>query len=242
MSYLLGLPQEVENLGLVYPVKIKDYARFSIFTWTVEKTKKSLNKEDSEYDTFELLLEENLSKSKEEAYKFIYCLQELIKIVLKEKDVEFIYEKGGYKIGSSNEELRFLNSSNFDEFAEVVRRQNVVFEKRYHTPLFQKRIDEELAFEKRKNKGSSIETIYQILSTKMGISYNEISDMTYMQVVSNYQRIMAEKAYDTTVQLKAGGFECEIEDYSRDLDIFKHPEDSLYKKKKGSELTSSFGI
>ena len=41
MSYLLGLPQEIENVGLVYPIKIKDHTRFSIFTWTIEKTKKS---------------------------------------------------------------------------------------------------------------------------------------------------------------------------------------------------------
>ena len=253
MSVLLGLPVEVTNIGLVHPIKIKDHNRFSLFTWTVEKTKKSLNKENSDESTLALLIEEYSKESVDKAGIFLYHIRELLIMATKEKNVEFIPETYSFKIGDStteeiNGELvefeseRFLNETNFDEFAERVRKQNIVFEKRYHTHLFQKRIDEELEFERRKNKGSSMETIFQVLSTKMGVSYEFISEMTYMQAISNYQRIMCEKAYDTSVKLKAGGFDCEIDDYSKELDLFKHPEDSLYQKKKGSELTSSFGV
>lgn len=249
MNYLLGNPIRVGNAGLIYPVKMKDYMEFCQYAWTLEKSKKSLKREEDEMPLLYMLIEEDLVQEDENRRGlFIGCLIELIKIVTK-SDVRFIVETYSFIIGGTKEKeddgeiIReeieseyFINADNFEEFREVVCKQNVIHEKRYHRPEFQKRIDEELAYMRRKNKGSSFETIFQIVSIKMGITYDVISNMTFMQVISNYHRIISEKSYDTSIKFKIAGADCEIEDFTKDLDIFKHPEDSLIQRKKGSEI------
>ena len=243
MSLLLGNPIEVTNVGKVYPIKIKDHDRFSRYTWTVEKSKKSINKKDSEEPLIFLLMEEMQKSEEDGGMIFIMCLLELIKMVTRE-EVEFIPETISFKIGKSNTETvngeeivfeseRFLNFSNFEEFREVVCKQNIIHEKRYHSKPFQDEIDRQLEIERKRNGGTSFDTVFQIISIKMGVTYDVISNMTYMQVLSNFQRIMLEKSYDTSVSFKVAGAECDIEDFTKDLDIFKHPEDTIIQRKKG---------
>lgn len=246
MNYLLGNPIKVRNAGLIYPIKMKDYLEFCNYIWTVEKSKKSLNREDDQTPLLHMLIEEDLmQKDENRRGLFLLCLIELIKMVTKSDDVRFIYETlsfiidGTNKVESDGEVLneeveseKFINADNFENFREVVCKQNVIHEKRYYIPQFQKILDAAIKRNRKRNKGGSFETILQIVSIKMGITYEVISNMTYFQVMSNYGRIMAEKDYDTSMQFRVAGAECEISHFTKELEIFKNPIDSILKVEK----------
>ena len=236
MSILLGQPINVTNVGNVYPIKLKDYSRFSMFAWTMEKTKASIDMQDSEEELLHLLILEDMKQEDEDKRGMIIpCLIELIKMVTRE-EVKFISETMSFIIGKSDSEdssERFLNYSNFEEFRKVVAKQNLIVEKRYYKPLFQKMIDDEK--KRRASKGGlSLDTILSILSVEMGVNYDFLAEMTYAQIITNFKRIMLKESYKTGIQFKASGNykDVIIDNYTGEIDLYQHPDDEIYAKGK----------
>ena len=236
---ILGNPEPVKNLGLVYPVKLKDYYLFSFFAQALNRSKESLNMQDSEISLYDILVDENL-RDEENRGNFFLFLSEILKIVTKE-NVKFIEETYSFIIGDSTienidgkeieiESERFLNASNFEEFRELVCAQNVVIEERFYKPFFKKMIEEERVRRAKSNKGISLQTMMTVVSTEMGVGYEFMNDMTYMQFLSNYRRISIKENYNTSILFKASGNfkDVTIPDLYEEIDLFRHPDDDIY--------------
>ncbi len=237
-SYMLDNGQEIKDLGTVYPVKLKDVQKLSAYGWVVEKSKKSLNRVEDDTPLLHMLIEEDLTQEDDNKRGlFIYCLTEFIKLTTQCKDVKFLKETLSWIIEDENE--RFLNYSNFETFREVTAKQNLIFEKRFHKPMFQKAIDDALEAKRKKNKGVDIDTILEIVSLEMKMTPKKISEeLSYVQLLALFQRIQLKESSRISVQYASSGNfqDVVIEDYAKDIDLYKHPEDELFKKK------NTFGV
>ena len=241
---LLGNPIDVTNIGLVYPVKLKDHDKFSSYAWTCVTTKKSLNRENEDTGLLTMLIFDNL-EAEEEIMRgaFVAFLSELIKIVTKEDRVEFLQETMGFIIGEKTIEIidgkevefeseRFLNDSNFEEFRKVVAEQNILHEKRYYKPFLKKMIDDMRKTKLKTKNTLSFESILSVLSIEMGVNYEFLNELTYMQAITNFQRLcMKENYISSLLHRVSGNFkDIKIDDYLKDIDLFKHPDDELLGK------------
>lgn len=237
---MLDNGQEVKDLGIVYPVKLKDAQKLSIYGWIVEKTKKSLNRVEDETPLLHMLIEEDLSqKDESKRGAFIYCLTEFIKLTTKCEEVEFIESSLSWIIKTKeSENERFLNYGNFEEFREITSKQNLIFEKRYHKPMFQKALDDAMKAKRKKSKGLSMNAILSVVCLEMSKFPQEICEnLSYVQLLDIFQRIQTRENSRVSVQfVSSGNFkDVAIEEYAKEINLYKHPEDDLFKRK------SSFG-
>lgn len=235
-SYMLDSGQEITNLGTVYPVKLKNMQKLSMYGWVVEKNKKSLNRENDDMSLLEMLVEEDLNQEDENKRGlFLHCLTEFIKLTTCCEKVEFNPSSLTWFVGEDTEEKDercFLNSTNFEEFREITSKQNLIFEKRYHKPAFQKRLDKAMKARRKKNKGISIDSMITIVSLEMGIlSKYIVEEMSYIEFIAMFQRIQLRESARASIQYASSGNfkDIKIEDYAKELDLFKHPEDGLFK-------------
>lgn len=242
MSLLLGNPIGVINIGKVYPIKVKDYAVFSYYSWALQKSRKSLNVEDSEESLFSILIKDNFENETDERKKghFLEAILCILSLVTRQ-EVEFIRETFSFKIGSSTfenidgkeaefESERFLNESNFEEFREIVCKQNAVIEDRYYKNQFYREMIEDEKKRRSNKKGAiTIDTMISVVSVEMCVGYDFINEMTYMQFASNFNRIILKQLHEDSIKYASSGNfkDVKIQNYYEEIDLFKHPDDEI---------------
>lgn len=238
-SYMLDYGQEITNLGTVYPVKLRDIEKLSMYGWVVEKSKKSLNKEDEERPLLELLIEEDLEqKDDKRRGLFIHCLTNFIKLTTQCKEVSFSFESLCWFIEDDEvceiDEKRFLNSTNFEKFRGVTSKQNLIHEKRYYNKYQQRSVDRARKLRAKKQKNNmSLDSMIEIVSIEYGILPKQmVETISYIEFMALFQRIqLKESARISSLYASSGNFkDVVIEDCTKELDIFKHPDDWIFGK------------
>lgn len=196
---LLGQPRKIQGIGLVYPILITDYEKFSQYSWILKYSKESVY--DCEYETnleavifgeiednvIDILYELGYDDNKIIRYK-INCIMMVMAMSLKLKDNEIVYD--GEKFLIKNNII--IDKNNYDEFRIVVMEQNLIPKKvSYGSETIENLMKEVREVHKRKNGGDNI-TIEDVISTiriKTGNSYNMLAQETYYQIMSDFMRI-----------------------------------------------------
>lgn len=231
---VLGLPREVLGAGYVYPIKVVDADRFyntsNILTYS-KATLSMDNEELSDIKLLDLLL--YIDSKGEEVGVVIESLIELIRLCTRCDDVIFDYERLTFMIGKD----KFIDSTNYDEFRKIVMEQNLVFEPRTYKNKHMQRWAEKARIAKSKNSPNiSLGGMLNMISVITGKKYSELKEYTLYQVLIDFRRINMLKEFDVGVLFRSQGADLNIPDYTEDIDLYKHPDEDLFKDKSKSDV------
>lgn len=231
LDNILGKPQYIEGIGLIYPVKIKDYDQFLDYVHVLYPSKAHFN--ELNYPLLDLVLhglgEQNA----------IPIFEKLFSLVFK-KEVSFLSDGGRY--GFLIDENHAITNINYDKVREIIMKQNIVHEQKvYKDPLVQKWAMKAMEARAKNAIKMSLEDMLTTVSVFKGVSYDVLAEQTYYQLYSDFQRISKIKSYDSTILFKcAGAKDISLEYFAEDLELYKSPYEDLFKSKdKLNKLNSS---
>lgn len=246
---ILGLPEKVERLGNVYPVLLKDFEEFCNYSWILKydkrHTDKNKNKKITEFDALlygRIIKEKNFKKlSDMEEFKLkIECLKEILKIVLKNKNVSYNPKKNFFEAKLDEYNSLILDSSNYEEFRAIVMRQNIIFgEKIYLNPIVEQAMKDAKEVRDRGSSKITIESMVSTISTIESKHYWDLAEYSYYQILMNYSRIKKSKDMDLSIIQASNGVKVNIVDFSEAIDLNKHPDEGLKKSGKSLSQLSS---
>lgn len=220
LKSILGLPTSVDDVGKVYPIQVKDYEDFQECSYPLYYSKAHFKNTD-QFSLLDLIVyglrDENITKA----------LERLFSLILK-KEVFFVSTEDQY--GFLIDEEHAINGSNYDLVRQTIMKQNIMHEQKvYENPLVQQWAEKVMAARAKNSSNLTLEDMITTVSVYKGLSYEEISEMTYYQLYADFNRIGKFKGYDTSIQMIcAGAKDVKIESYTDPLDLHKSPYDDLF--------------
>lgn len=260
----LGLATYIEGIGNLYPIKILEYENFKkiankyimpdkyfwednlgielecdlmtfLFKYisNFELSQEEISLYDEASQNYLKILKEAPQESK---YSFSE-LKTLLEMIL-HKEVYIDEDSVEIKIGGDILEDLKINKNNFEEFREVVMRQNMIFAPLHYEDYSMQCLLESMR-KKRMLKGSSdedvdIESLCQTVALIKGLTPNELKDYTYYQLIADYYRTNQEECYDWTKRGQTSGFgskNVKVPNRAKKIDMYKHPEAFEFTKK-----------
>jgi len=155
-EYVFGRPKQVEGLGNVHPIRLKDYDDFVEHATMLQVSKQTMKVEEDEITNFDLLI--GLIAQDE---SFLYSVTGLLNLVTG-KYFQFDASDGEIKFTDTNSESE-LKKSNYDDFRNTVMKQNLIFEKKvFKNPVTQEWAD--MVMEQRAKKSVKV-TLESMITT-----------------------------------------------------------------------------
>jgi len=212
LQLLAGLPIEVNDVGSVYPLKLREIAQISETKYNNYLGALLFDLEDVEqYHTIE-----NIDKLNSFDILCLFCIQDdsfknvcldAIKCFFK-KDSIFIKDHMIFVVGDINEK-KILHRNNFEQLKNILRKQNCIKQKREeeYNPAnaeaeeFIKEIEKKNKIYAKIKKKDDI-TLYSIISSiawKSHIGINAVWDLTIYQLYDAYHRLGLIDNYDKTM-------------------------------------------
>ncbi len=225
VKYILGQPEFIDDVGYIYPVKVKDYDKFMSCVNALLISKDNFIIEDkNKYLLLDLIIfslrDENIIKN----------MEKLFSLVL-QKEVSFIFMENKY--GFVIEENKIIDRNNYEQVKKIIMKQNLLFEpKIFKDKLVQQWAEKVLEARRRNSIKCDIEDMISTVSVVTGKSYEQIAEQTLYQLYADFKRIMKLKDYDTSISFKCAGAEkVSINHFAETINMFENPYDSLFVKK-----------
>ncbi|MBN1075962.1 hypothetical protein DVV91_16700 [Clostridium botulinum] len=209
---LLGFPCLFENGINIYPIKIKDWKRFQRYIQYLILSKEHYGiKEDEPFiqnmikNVIKILNNGKYPTDKniEEQY-LLYITKEMcdmFSMIFHEEKVFFKYNNGYCFISKDGEVL--IDENNFNEFREIVLKQNRLFEPIIYKSKLKKKWAEKVKRGKEKgNNNISFNEILNIVRSGLQISYSEVSNMNILQLYVDFRRLSNTKEFEAVTMLK----------------------------------------
>ena len=198
---------------------------------------------DSYVKIFELVLDENSKNDswseslKENVNKEIEMARQNATI-RDEKFTEPTTEQMDYLLLMKALELIFTNEEMFIAFRQLILDMQMLVEDEVaEDPKVQSFIEKSMRVKQRNAPPQTIFDITSSLVVGAGLSYEEISKMTVLQIYSTYYRIGAMKSYDTTTLFATVSGDVQIDQWNRNIDLFEKQTAGM----KASEFNKNFG-
>lgn len=234
LNDILGLPRVVNGVGNVYPIPLLEYSQFMAYAYLLKYDKKHTYIKNDETGDLEALLyvdfpcEDIIGEIKgQDLVKYkVNCLTLAIEMLTR-KPVKYNFDDKTFYIGDDG----FLNEFNFYEFKNNVCEQNLIVVERFYK---NKKLAERVkALKKNKaDKGSmGIEDIISTVSVLASVSYEEISKMTYYQLMHTFGRVNKIKEFELTTKRRLSGDDkCNIVHYTDNLNLGVNNDKELFKE------------
>lgn len=235
LQLLTGVPQFINGIGNVYPLKIKEISVFG-----EEKYNRCLSVLTATLNDLELELEEN-SEVKYFDYLIASCkqnkelqrdLEEILSLFFHEK-ICLLEEYGIFLIGEleniSNNikatDIRAIHRNNFDDLVEVICSQSGIQKKAQ--PQKKKKVNKKIAeLQKKRARGQkllaearganiSLADIVSVLSV-LYQDLEKVLNFTVFQLNDQYERFMRKERYENEFAMYLAGAD------SKDLDLKNH--------------------
>jgi hypothetical protein len=129
----------------------------------------------------------------------------------------------------------FINESNFDEFREIVMKNNLLYKpligfNKVSNDTIQKTID----IRNSKSKPSSIESILATISVNKNISDESLQEYTRYRTMADFTAIIRQHFNQFYFVMKSVGCEgIEINDLSEEMGLYNNPYDGILQKHNG---------
>lgn len=129
----------------------------------------------------------------------------------------------------------FINESNFDEFREIVMKNNLLYKpligfNKVSNDVIQKTIEAK----SNKGKPSSIESILATISVNKNISDEELQEYTRYRTMADFTAITRQHFNQFYFVMKSVGCEgIEINDLSEEMSLYNNPYDGILQKHNG---------
>lgn len=194
---LFDEPCDVKDLGRIYPVRIKDYKKFQKYTQYLAFSAAHLEiKED--YKLLDTIINtiilskcgDTKDSNKLENYMMEILLEmcDLISIITRDK-ISFEIIGGSYTF-SNNSGSIFINGYNFNNFRNIVMKQNLLKEpKVFEDKLTQKWYEKALKAKQKNAPKIEFEDVVITVSQDMKMKLSEIKEMNIFQLYYYYYRI-----------------------------------------------------
>lgn len=189
----LNLPEQIEGIGLVYPVSVLEWEEFSrlaqrflLFSYDMIKYKFKIEQEIKMLDFLFLVILQG--ETEEQRVQGIIDLQDMFKIVLKEEVKAFYDSLKGEWILVVGEQGCEINRLNFDKLKTIIMRQNLLFEPLIaNNEIAQQIIDDAIARMSRQGDKVELESMIACVSIIKGINPRELQDYSYYQLRADYE-------------------------------------------------------
>lgn len=224
VKYIFGFPEYVEDIGNVYPIRMKDYDEFMSVAGLLQINDKRIPRdidELKEISLFEYLILqcEHFQEVKDNFIK-------LFSLVLRE-NVQ--YDNNYFVFYTDN---GVIHKDNYEILRKTIMKQNLIFEPRiFKNPLVQKWAESVIKARQKNAIKMTVEDMITTVHIYAGISYNEILEYTIYQLNASFNRINKFKDFDIKVTFQAAGAEkIKLNHYAEEVNMFKNPYDDLFKK------------
>jgi|GEM_PF-2022958 len=201
---MMDEPCYLDNLGYIYPIKVKDYMKFSKYIKYIVFTKKHLDLQ-SDISLLEGLLLLNImsiesNKQTDEYYKCISELEMLFSMVtrkdIKIKDIDEL-------VFVDDKITTVIDKNNFDTFRKIILNQNLLQEPKIYDDPYQAKWIEKAKIAKMKDSHVvDIGEIMTIVSCGTGKSYDVIKNQNILQLYSDYYRLTQVANYEAITLFK----------------------------------------
>lgn len=240
---IFGLPRLMDNVGYIYPVKMKDYLGFCNYSWILRYEKAHTYVKSEEISNFEAIIYRNFRCDLLEGFEGnnlikvkIYAIGQIIKIVLKEEP-RFDFEKNEFLLSNN----RKINKNNYDEFRSIVMEQNLIMkEKIYKSKELEQWFEKAKKTKEKENKNSNVdfEDIVSTIKNKTGCTYDELLNETYYQLITDFMRVIEISNHEDAVIFasQVGTDKIKIEPISKKIKLMQEDPDESLKKKFNSLL------
>lgn len=229
VKYILGLPEYIEGIGNIYPVKVKDYDVFME------------NADILMYNRQHFLIEGNyplldlVIAGLPDREKTISKLETIFNLVLNQK-VYFVVD--GMQYGFIIDEEHIIDNSNYDIIRQVIMKQNLLFEpKVYKDKITQEWANKVLEARAKQGLKITIEDKITTVATFKGLTYDQIAEETIYQLEADFIRISKIISHNTTAEIASGQIaiagkpNIEINNFAESIDMFQSPWDSIFVSK-----------
>lgn len=235
-KYIFGIPDYVQGVGYIYPVKLKDYYNFMEWQYFLnisknhlEMNKDKLNlKDGKEVRLLDFVLINFLN---EEDRTTINNMEKLFSLVLKE-DVFLDINEKSYRFSIKDSD-NFIDRNNYDEVRKTIMRQNLLFEpKVFENKMVQEWAEKIIKTKQKNGVKMTFEDMITTISCFKGLKYEDMLEQTIYAINADFNRIAKMKDYDTSVSFKCAGAEkVKIPHFAEELYMFKNPYDDLFVEK-----------
>lgn len=221
VKYILGLPEYIEGIGDIFPIRLIDYDAFAACAEPLYISKLHF---ETTVENF-YLLDALVYKLQEQGY--IQKLEKLFSLVLK-KEVYFVMtEQNRYAFVIDEE--HFIGGHNYESLRAIIMKQNILFEpKVYKDPLVQKWANKVLEARAKNNIKMELEDMISTIAAYSGKHYWDLKEYTIYQLKYEFYRIAKLKSYDSNVAFRCVGAEVPLDYFAENIDIFKSPYDDIF--------------
>jgi hypothetical protein len=223
LQYYFAQPDYIDNLGEVYPVKLKDYDKFHKYSKILYISKNHFS--DTNISLLNLIFSnvESLGFTMEE---LIISLENLFSLVLKKTTKLNTLEN---RCWFQTEDSKVINVLNYDMIRSIIMKQNLMFEQKvFKNKKVQEWANTVLEAKSKNQPKIGMEEIVTTVASFTGKHPWDLENYTIYQIYSEFYRIRKLKSFDVLSMARSHGADIEVDDFAEDLDIYKNPYDSLF--------------
>lgn len=224
---LFQKPTEIKDLGLVYPVKLKDWEEFEGNVTPVLLSKNHLPT-DEDFPLLDRLViglgDPNVTIS----------LVKIFNIVFRCEGFRFVYDDSIFCF--VNEHDQIIHSHNYEELRTIILHQNILFEpKIYKSPALQKWAEKVLKARGKNAPNITLEDKLSTVSVFTGKHYWDLEEYTMYQLNYDFNRICKFKNFDSQSVMLSNPYgdfsKMKMEHFAENFDMYENPYDGIFKEK-----------
>jgi len=253
LKYIFAQPDYIEGVDKdnpisIFPVKLKDYDRFSEVSHLLHISKNHFEETECPLLMLVFMCMPQLNLTQEELVK---KLEDTFSIVTR-KEVKFVSDDKtnfeGFIIGFSEGEdyetnnagikqikltnvqnKNIIHTQNYEQIRDIIMKQNLIFEQKvYKNKLVQEWANKVLESRSKNSSKITMEDITTTVSVYKGKDYCELIEYTIYQIYADFYRIRKMKKYDTDTLFATVAEKITIEDFAEEINMFKSPYDDLF--------------
>ena len=231
LENIFAQPIYVENVGNVYPIKLKDYDKFIKCSNVLYISKKYY--QENEYPLLFLLFMtvENLGFTHKQLINDLEALFSLVThnefyFIQDENYIRFehVYrdENGIHK--------KYIDADNYEKIRFAIMKQNLMYEQKvYKTERMRKWAEKAMEAKQRKAPKITLEDMVSTVSVYCGKHYWDLENYTIYQIYFDFYRLRKKVEHNSGVHfLCAGAKDLELRDFAESLDLYHNPYDDLF--------------
>lgn len=223
LSYIFSQPEFIDGVGEIYPIKIKDYDKFSECSDLLYLSKNHYETNDLPLLVLLFMSVSALKLTEEELIKKLIILFSSVT----KKDVEFISSENyeGFIVDSKY----IISSHNYDIVREVVMKQNLIFEQKiYKNKIIQEWANKVIQSKMKSSVKITLEDIITTVKNFDGLTYEQVMEQTIYQTYADFYRIRKFKDNERDVIFRSVSDKWNIQDFAEQIDMFHNPYDDLF--------------
>jgi hypothetical protein len=238
LKNIFNKPITIDLVGNVHPIQIKDWEDFESYLQILMVSKNHIPINGDE--DIPLLRRILIAYAQESDDTILDVLCSLFNLITKSKEFKFVDERSTYYFINENEQI--INDDNYEEFRNIVLKQNIIIEpKVYKSKMMQEWAEKVLEARSKDAANITMEDMVTTVAVVSGKHYWDLEKYSIYQLKSEFQRINKIKVYDTQSIMFANPYASDIklDHFAEYLDMYEDPYKDVFKSKDNMNITKA---